>query len=78
MSSSPGSASFRRSAIGTPETWEALLAGANGVGPITRFDATGSESRIAGEVKGFEPERWVEKKEVKKTDPSSTSRWPRA
>jgi 3-oxoacyl-[acyl-carrier-protein] synthase II len=54
--------------IGTRETWEALLAGESGIGPITRFDAADSDCRIAGEVKGFEPERWVEKKEVKKMD----------
>jgi len=54
--------------IGTRETWEALLAGKSGVGPITRFDTTGYETTIAGEVKSFEPERWVEKKEVKKMD----------
>jgi 3-oxoacyl-[acyl-carrier-protein] synthase II len=54
--------------IGTRPTWEALLAGANGIGPITRFDTADFESRIAGEVKGFDPERWVEKKDVKKMD----------
>jgi len=54
--------------IGTRETWDALLAGRSGVGPITRFDTTAYETTIAGEVKGFEPERWVEKKEVKKMD----------
>jgi len=54
--------------IGTRETWAALLAGESGVGPITHFDATGYPSRIAGEVKGFAPENWVEKKEVKKSD----------
>jgi len=54
--------------IGTRETWEALLAGRSGVGPITRFDTAGYETTIAGEVKGFAPERWVEKKEVKKMD----------
>jgi 3-oxoacyl-[acyl-carrier-protein] synthase II len=54
--------------IGTRETWEALLAGRSGVGPITRFDTAGYETTIAGEVKGFTPERWVEKKEVKKMD----------
>ncbi|GMU65172.1 MAG: 3-oxoacyl-[acyl-carrier-protein] synthase 2 [Acidobacteriota bacterium] len=55
-------------AVGTRETWEALLAGKSGIGPITRFDASAYETRFAGEVKGFEPERWVEKKEVKKMD----------
>jgi 3-oxoacyl-[acyl-carrier-protein] synthase II len=54
--------------IGTRETWSALLAGRSGVGLITRFDTSAYDSRIAGEVKGFEPERWVEKKEVKKMD----------
>jgi 3-oxoacyl-[acyl-carrier-protein] synthase II len=54
--------------IGTRLTWDALLAGTSGIGPITRFDTTDYESTIAGEVKGFEPERWVEKKEVKKMD----------
>ena len=55
-------------AVGTLGTWQALLEGKSGVGPITRFDTTGYETRFAGEVKGFEPERWVEKKEVKKMD----------
>ncbi|MBP1641816.1 MAG: 3-oxoacyl-[acyl-carrier-protein] synthase [Acidobacteria bacterium] len=54
--------------VGTRETWSALLSGASGIGPITRFDTARFESRIAGEVKGFDPERWVEKKEVKKMD----------
>jgi len=54
--------------VGTRETWEALLAGKSGVGPITRFDTSEYETTIAGEVRGFEPERWMEKKEVKKMD----------
>jgi len=54
--------------IGTAETWDALLAGRSGVGGITHFDASEYESRIAGEVKDFDPLRWVEKKEVKKMD----------
>jgi 3-oxoacyl-[acyl-carrier-protein] synthase II len=52
----------------TRETWDGLLAGRSGAGPITRFDATDYACRIAAEVKGFEPERYVEKKEVKKFD----------
>jgi 3-oxoacyl-[acyl-carrier-protein] synthase II len=52
----------------TRETWDGLLAGRSGVGPITRFDATDYACRIAAEVKGFEPEKYVEKKEVKKFD----------
>ena len=52
--------------IGTDETWKNLLAGQSGVGPITLFDATGFDCRIAGEVKNFDPFRWIEKKELKK------------
>ena len=52
--------------IGTDETWKNLLSGQSGVGPITLFDATGFDCRIAGEVKNFDPFRWIEKKELKK------------
>lgn len=52
--------------IGTDETWSNLLAGKSGIGPITHFDATGFDCRIAGEVKGFDPLNWVDKKELKK------------
>jgi 3-oxoacyl-[acyl-carrier-protein] synthase II len=55
-------------AIGNSENWSALLAGKSGVGPITRFDASRFASRIAGEVKGFDPSRYIEKKEIKKMD----------
>jgi 3-oxoacyl-[acyl-carrier-protein] synthase II len=54
--------------VGTAENWNALLAGQSGIGPITRFDAADFPSRIAGEVKGFDPLNYVEKKEVKKSD----------
>ena len=54
--------------IGNPENWQALLQGRSGVGPITRFDASDYPCRIAGEVKGFNPEDWVSKKDVKKMD----------
>jgi len=49
-------------------TWRGLLAGESGVGPITLFDASHHAARIAAEVKGFDPLRWIEKKDVKKTD----------
>jgi 3-oxoacyl-[acyl-carrier-protein] synthase II len=52
--------------IGTDEVWRNLLAGKSGVGPITHFDATAFDCRIAGEVRNFDPLNWVEKKEVKK------------
>ena len=54
--------------VGTEATWQALLAGASGVGPITHFDTAAFTTRIAAEVKGFRPEEWMEKKEVKKSD----------
>ncbi|MEO8188694.1 MAG: beta-ketoacyl-ACP synthase II [Acidobacteriota bacterium] len=55
-------------AIGNAENWDALLAGRNGIGPITRFDASRLTCRIAGEVKGFDPSLYIEKKEIKKMD----------
>jgi 3-oxoacyl-[acyl-carrier-protein] synthase II len=55
-------------AIGTAENWQALVEGRSGVGPITRFDATDYPCRIAGEVRGFDPADYVEKKEIKKSD----------
>jgi 3-oxoacyl-[acyl-carrier-protein] synthase II len=54
--------------VGTAENWQALLAGQSGIGLITRFDTTEYPSRIAGEVKGFNPLDYVDKKEVKKSD----------
>jgi 3-oxoacyl-[acyl-carrier-protein] synthase II len=54
--------------VGTAVTWDGLLAGRSGIGPITRFDATDYPSRIAGEVRGFNPLDYVDKKEVKKSD----------
>ena len=53
--------------IGTDEVWRSLLAGKSGIGPITHFDPTGFDCRIAGEVRNFDPLNWLEKKEVKKT-----------
>ena len=55
--------------IGTTANWEALCAARSGIGTITHFDATAFSTRIAGEVKGFDPLAYVEKKEVKKIDP---------
>jgi 3-oxoacyl-[acyl-carrier-protein] synthase II len=55
--------------IGTEVNWQGLLAGRSGIGPITRFDTTGFATTIAGEVRGFDPLQFFEKKEVKKVDP---------
>jgi 3-oxoacyl-[acyl-carrier-protein] synthase II len=52
--------------IGTEATWEAIRAGKSGIGPITQFDAAAFSCRIAGEVKGFDPSNYIEKKEIKK------------
>ncbi len=54
--------------IGVESTWKALCAGQSGIGRITRFDPTGYASQIAGEVKGFDPAAFIEKKEIKKMD----------
>jgi 3-oxoacyl-[acyl-carrier-protein] synthase II len=52
--------------IGTESVWAAIRRGENGIGPITQFDAAKFKCRIAGEVKGFDPANYIEKKEIKK------------
>ena len=54
--------------IGTEANWQALCAGCSGVGSITKFDSSQFATKIAGEVKHFDPLRFVEKKDVKKMD----------
>jgi 3-oxoacyl-[acyl-carrier-protein] synthase II len=54
--------------IGVKTAWKNICEGRSGIGPLTRFDANGFETRIAGEVKGFNPELYIEKKEIKKMD----------
>src|SRR5437879_10348902 len=51
------------------EFWTALVQGASGIGPITRFDATGFPTRIAGELKGFEPLNYSAKDDARTRDP---------
>jgi hypothetical protein len=51
---------------GTEQVWQKLLSGASGVGPITHFDATNFDCRIAAEIRDFDPLNWVAKKELKK------------
>jgi 3-oxoacyl-[acyl-carrier-protein] synthase II len=52
--------------IGTEEVWRNLLAAKSGIGPVTHFDVSTFDCRIAGEVKNFDPLKWTEKKELKK------------
>jgi 3-oxoacyl-[acyl-carrier-protein] synthase II len=54
--------------VGVEESWSALVAGKSGVGPITLFDASTFPSRIAAEVKGFDPEQFMDRKEVRRND----------
>jgi 3-oxoacyl-[acyl-carrier-protein] synthase II len=53
---------------GCDELWAAIRAGQSGVGPIRRFDPAGYACRIAAEVTGFDPERWLPRKEVRHLD----------
>jgi len=54
--------------LDAPSTWEALLAGKSGIGPITRFDASNLPARIAGEVRDFDPLQHIDRKEARKMD----------
>jgi 3-oxoacyl-[acyl-carrier-protein] synthase II len=54
--------------IGLEENWDAVSNGRSGIGPITRFDPKDLSSKIAGEVKNFNPEDYIDKKEIKKMD----------
>ena len=54
--------------VGNEPTWNGLVEGHSGIGRITKFDPSAFTCQIAGEVRGFEPEQWMEKKEVKKSD----------
>ena len=54
--------------LDVPTTWTAMVNGVSGVGPITRFDATGYDTRIAAEVKGFDPTVTIDRKEARRMD----------
>jgi len=54
--------------IGTDNVWNNILSGRSGIGPITRFDTERFDTKFAGEVKDFNPEDYIQPKEVKKMD----------
>lgn len=53
------------------ETWDGLVAGRSGIGPITRFDASDLPTRIAGEIKGFDPKKYISFKEARRMSRAS-------
>jgi 3-oxoacyl-[acyl-carrier-protein] synthase II len=54
--------------LDAPSSWAALVEGKSGIGPITKFDVSAFSCRIGGEVRGFVPENYIDRKEVKKMD----------
>jgi 3-oxoacyl-[acyl-carrier-protein] synthase II len=55
--------------ISAPQFWAGLTEGRSGIGPITRFDASGLDTRFAGELRGFDPAQTMEPKEARRADP---------
>src|SRR5512144_3448713 len=54
--------------LDTETSWEGIISGRSGIGPITQFDDKTIPTQIAGEIHGFEPEKYIEPKEIKKMD----------
>src|SRR5207237_4811582 len=50
------------------KTWDGIIAGRSGIGPIARFDPTGLETTIAGEVRDFDPLVYMDRKEIRRAD----------
>jgi 3-oxoacyl-(acyl-carrier-protein) synthase len=64
--------------VGTEPTWQAMLAGRSGIAPITLFDAARYSTRFAGEVNGFDPLVWLDKKDLEKRGPDQVSPFSRS
>jgi len=60
------------------EAWRAIVSGKSGVGSITQFDASNYPTRIAAEVRNFDPAEYIEPKDIKKMDPFVHYGWPLA
>jgi 3-oxoacyl-[acyl-carrier-protein] synthase II len=54
--------------LNVPSTWASLVSGCSGAGPITRFDTTGFDTKIACEVKNFDPANYLDRKEARRMD----------
>jgi 3-oxoacyl-[acyl-carrier-protein] synthase II len=54
--------------VGTENTWKSLVSGESGAGPVTRFDATAYSTRIACEVKDFDPTEFMEQRDARRSD----------
>ncbi|MBI4816310.1 MAG: beta-ketoacyl-ACP synthase II [Deltaproteobacteria bacterium] len=54
--------------VGLEASWAALIAGRSGIGPITHFDASKFDTHFAGEVRGFDPTKWMDGKEIRRND----------
>src|SRR5262249_9263579 len=54
--------------LNTESTWDAIVAGISGIGPISLFDPSDLEPKIAAEVKGCDPTQWMDRKEARRTD----------
>ena len=63
------------SRIGVEKSWEGLIEGRSGVRRLTHFDSSAFATQIAGEIEGFNPEDYIEPKEVKKMGPFYPSRY---